>query len=99
MKKVAVLLALVAAPALADEALKPLEAGRPGEVLRNVNGAPKWVDEKIVSDLEAQVKGLQEQVQRADAIIGALSRQRNEAMDRAVLMETRALAAETAAKK
>jgi peptidoglycan hydrolase CwlO-like protein len=50
-----------------------------------------------VAELESQVRGLREQVQRADAIIGALSRQRNEAMDRAVLMETRAPAAEALA--
>ncbi len=50
--------------------------------------------EKRVTDLEQQVTVLSEQVKRADAIIAGLSRQRNEAMDRALLMETRALAAE-----
>jgi hypothetical protein len=65
--------------------------------------APAFAEDAPAPDrtlaLEAQVKGLQEQVQRADAIIGGLSRQRNEALDRAVLLEARALAAEAAAKK
>lgn len=65
---------------------------------------PAFADEtpapdKRAAELEAQVKALTEQVQRADAIIGGLSRQRNEALDRAVLFEARALAAEAAAKK
>ena len=56
--------------------------------------APK--SDARAAELERQVKSLQEQIQRADAVIGALSRQRNEAMDRAVLMETRAIAVEAA---
>jgi hypothetical protein len=91
MKHIALALALLATPAFADEGGKTdIRSGAPS--------APAELD-KRVSNLEAQVKGLQEQVQRADAIISALSRQRNEAFDRAVLLETRALAAEAAVRR
>ena len=87
MKKVSLVLALafVATPAFAQKAI-------PAEEL-----IPQL--EKQVSECQDKESQLQAQLDRANAIIGALSRQRNEAMDRAVLLETRAAAAEAAAKK
>ena len=82
---------LLATPAFAENAINT------DHPTSNIPEAGKTIDG--VAELENQVKGLREQVQRADAIIGALSRQRNEALDRAVIFETRALAAEAEAAK
>jgi TolA-binding protein len=47
----------------------------------------KPVDPKI-TELQTQVKQLQDQVEQANRIIGAMQRQRNQALDQAVIAET-----------
>ena len=90
LRRIAAPILLFAAAVFAAIALFALPAF--AEVPDLPSAAP--AAEKRIADLEQQVTVLSEQVKRADAIIAGLSRQRNEAMERVLLMETRALTTE-----